>query len=242
MDAEKPYCPSTTTRFPVSPACVLIFGAKVLFLVWLAVLWLGPSAHAGQKVTLGWNPNSEANLGGYRLYYGTASRNYTSSNRVEWWSTTSTVSNLTPGLTYYFAVTAVIADGTESGYSTEISYSVPAAAPSLDFTQVELTPPAPPSSSGLVDTEEVVESDFNSTPPKPMGPRLEITPFGQPIVAYAVAFEAPADKACELQVSSDLQVWQKLFYRGTQPLAEKLQFFDFPGDAKTRRFYRVAIW
>src|ERR1041385_7730771 len=78
-----------------------------LLLLGLAATLLSPVAEAGQSVTLAWNPNIETNLLGYRLYFGTTSRHYTSSNNVSATATSSTASNLTPGLTYYFAVTAL---------------------------------------------------------------------------------------------------------------------------------------
>lgn len=80
---------------------------------------------AAQSVTLAWNPNSETNLAGYRLYWGTGSRNYTFSNQVLVPKTDNTVSNLTGGVKYYFAVTAYTTDGLESDYSDEVSYTVP---------------------------------------------------------------------------------------------------------------------
>ena len=67
-----------------------------------------------------WNANTESDLAGYRLYYGTSSRNYPSSislGKV----TSGTVSGLTVGTTYYFAVKAVDASGNLSGYSAEVT-------------------------------------------------------------------------------------------------------------------------
>ena len=218
-------------------------------LVGLAVFWACFSASAGHSVTLGWDANeAEPVLSGYRLYYGTASRQYTLSNWVDASQTTSRVSNLIEGVTYYFAVTAVTVDDLESDYSAEITYQVPSASPpAVGFTDVDFAAPPPPpaTSPGLIQTEEVVDLGsgvIGSHPNLNSGPRLDIAPYGQPVVGYCVGFEAPAGKACELQVSNDLMVWQKLFYRGIQPLPERLEFYDFPGEAKTRRYYRVAVW
>lgn len=77
------------------------------------------------SVTLEWNPNTEPNLAGYRLYWGTSSRVYTSSMTILVPKTTATVTGLSPGVTYYFAVTAFTTDGLESDYSDEVSYTVP---------------------------------------------------------------------------------------------------------------------
>ena len=61
------------------------------------------------------------------MYYGTASRSYSqalgSGNYVT--TTTSTVSGLARGHTYYFAVTGFGSDGTESAYSNEASKLIP---------------------------------------------------------------------------------------------------------------------
>jgi hypothetical protein len=62
-------------------------------------------------------------VAGYRLYYGTASRSYAQSpgSGLYTGSTTVTVTGLSSGNTYYFAVTALDAAGGESGYSNEVS-------------------------------------------------------------------------------------------------------------------------
>jgi hypothetical protein len=74
-------------------------------------------------VTLSWDApttnedGSPVTLSGYKIYYGTSSGAYTTSVSVA--STGATLS-LSPG-TYYFAVTAISTDGTESAYSNETS-------------------------------------------------------------------------------------------------------------------------
>jgi hypothetical protein len=75
------------------------------------------------SVTLTWDSNSIPNLAGYRLYSGTTPGVFT--QRIEVGnSTTISVSNLTEGQTYFFAVTAYNTSGTESSPSN-ISYTVP---------------------------------------------------------------------------------------------------------------------
>jgi fibronectin type 3 domain-containing protein len=63
---------------------------------------------------------------GYRVYWGTASRSYGQArgNGTETSATAHTVGNLPAGRTYYFAVTAYDAAGTESDYSAEASKTV----------------------------------------------------------------------------------------------------------------------
>lgn len=95
----------------------LSFFVSLLFFL-LALSSTGFSA----QISLAWDPNSESNLGGYRLYYGTSSGNYSQTISVGL-STNYTVTNLAEGGTYYFALTAVSAEGLESGYSNEVVYS-----------------------------------------------------------------------------------------------------------------------
>ncbi len=79
-------------------------------------------AYAGE-VTLAWDANTEQNLAGYKLYFGTASRSYTGSVNVG--NTTSyTLTNLTDGEIYYFAATAYDSYGNESDYSVELAHAV----------------------------------------------------------------------------------------------------------------------
>ncbi len=82
------------------------------------------NVHAGQSLRLAWDANVEPNIAGYRLYYGNTSGQYTQSMDVGN-VTLATVSGLTEGLTYFFAVTAYNTFGLESDPSNEISYTAP---------------------------------------------------------------------------------------------------------------------
>lgn len=88
-----------------------------------SLLPLASTAHAA-SVTLAWDRSQEPDVAGYRVYYGTTSGHYTTMISVGN-STTCTISNLEPGMTYYFAVTAYDTSGNESAYSQEIPYTVP---------------------------------------------------------------------------------------------------------------------
>jgi hypothetical protein len=78
------------------------------------------------EITLEWNENPEENLGGYRLYSGFSSRNYSAMQEVGN-RTTCTLTGLEPGTTYYFALTAYSRSGLESGFSDELVYESPPA-------------------------------------------------------------------------------------------------------------------
>jgi hypothetical protein len=88
-----------------------------------------PTSVAG--VTINWMPPTEntdgtalTNLAGYNIHYGTASGDLTQTLSIaNPGIATYVVQNLAPG-TYYFAVAAVNAAGTESPLSAEVSATV----------------------------------------------------------------------------------------------------------------------
>ena len=76
------------------------------------------------EVTFEWEANTETDLAGYTLYYGTSSRVYPFSVDVGN-QTTYTLSGLEAGKTYYFALTASNTKDLESGFSNEVSKYFP---------------------------------------------------------------------------------------------------------------------
>ena len=94
-------------------------------------------AVAPGRLTLAWDPSTDASVVGYRLYEGLASESYT--NVVDVGSNLQvSVANLVPGATYYFAVTAYDSTGLESAFSGEISYTVPATAPLTGMARLSI--------------------------------------------------------------------------------------------------------
>jgi PKD repeat protein len=92
-------------------------------LIGAGLLVLLPRAVAAGTVSLAWDPNSEADLAGYKVHFGASSRTYTQTidvgNR-----TTVILSTLLDGQTYFFAVTAYDIFANESGFSSEVSATV----------------------------------------------------------------------------------------------------------------------
>ena len=94
------------------------------------------------NVNLAWDPVNDSRVAGYKIHYGTSSRNYT--GQIDVGNVTArTVSNLTDGATYYFAVTAYDGSRVESGFSNEVAGTVPSGAPVANFTASTTTGPAP---------------------------------------------------------------------------------------------------
>ncbi|MBU0967408.1 MAG: PKD domain-containing protein [Proteobacteria bacterium] len=103
--------------------CRLIFTALYLLLGWQYLY--------AADATFTWTANTETNLAGYKIHYGKTSRNYESVLLVPKTETTATITDLTPGITYYFAATAYDTDNFESDYSTEVFWTA----------QISNTPP-----------------------------------------------------------------------------------------------------
>ncbi len=86
-----------------------------------------PGANTGE-VLLTWDESHQADLAGYKIYYGTESRNYT--EMVDVGLTESPekprylIRNLQKGKTYFFAVTAYDRSNNESGFSNETSKEI----------------------------------------------------------------------------------------------------------------------
>jgi len=114
---------------------ILLFIAGVLAgIIWSVQLRIESRSKAsGGSATLTWSANSESDLAGYNIYFGTAKRtadcyseNHGYTGKISIGNTTSyTINNLEEGQTYYFSVTAVNSGG-ESCFSAEVSKSVPA--------------------------------------------------------------------------------------------------------------------
>jgi hypothetical protein len=100
-----------------------------LCLLFTIIIFLNASAVFSGTTTLSWNaPTTNADgtpltdLAGYKVYYGTSSRNYSQTIDVGN-VTTYTVNNLTDGTIYYFATTAYDISRNESDYSNEAIWS-----------------------------------------------------------------------------------------------------------------------
>jgi len=102
----------------VEAVCLRNLFLRGLLLLLCAILT--PSAAHAAEVNLAWDPNTEPDLAGYKVYYGLGSRNYDYVMDVGN-CTSCVVVGLEQGRTYYFAATAVNTANIESDFSNEVS-------------------------------------------------------------------------------------------------------------------------
>ena len=104
--------PSYYFRFKSS-----LFDIAFIFILFLIAII--PNSFAAQ-IRIAWDPNTEPDLAGFKISYGTASQSY--GTLIDIGNITShTVTGLTGGKTYYFAVRAYDSSGNMSGFSNEVS-------------------------------------------------------------------------------------------------------------------------
>ncbi len=90
--------------------------------VLLTALWLAFPAHAQQSVTIGWKPNPEGNIAGYKVHLGSSSGSYQTIKTVTV-GTKTVLTDLKPDTTYHCAVQAYDIFGQTSVFSSEISFT-----------------------------------------------------------------------------------------------------------------------
>jgi fibronectin type 3 domain-containing protein len=92
------------------------------FLIGL-ILLVSPigSLEASTLIRLAWDTNTEQDLAGYRIHYGTSSGRYTLPFIDVQGTTSASIQNLQATTTYYFVVTAYDNAGNESSPSNEVA-------------------------------------------------------------------------------------------------------------------------
>ena len=85
----------------------------------LFLLALFPPRLSASSLTLAWDPNTEGDLAGYKVYYGVQSRDYDFVIDVGN-TTTYRLDGLLDGVTYYITLTAYDTSGNESNFSDEV--------------------------------------------------------------------------------------------------------------------------
>jgi hypothetical protein len=126
----------------IAAAC---FRRQLIRALSVAVLTVLACSATLSAQTVAWNANTEADLGGYIVQYGTQSGNPSASldvGRV----TSRVMTGLTAGSTYYFRVVAYNTGGQQSTPSTEVSYTVPSVP--VNPTVTSVTPTSGPTTGG----------------------------------------------------------------------------------------------
>jgi len=113
---------------PVGPAMVLTL--SLFFSVFLTFAYPPSTANTYQiffpvvfktiEITLAWDPNSEPDLAGYKLYIGKSPGNYIQTRDLGLTTQYTIGMNDTPP--FFFALTAYNQKGFESGFSGEVQY------------------------------------------------------------------------------------------------------------------------
>jgi hypothetical protein len=98
-------------------------GSFALFLMLMLCASLPGNA---TSILISWSANSEKDLQGYKVYCGTKSGAY-GAPVVLGKVTSCSLTNATPGMTYYIAVTAYDTSGNESSSSPEVAAYIPGA-------------------------------------------------------------------------------------------------------------------
>ena len=88
----------------------------------ILLMWPTGILQADTVVSLAWDANTEPDLAGYRIHYGTSPGNYTLPTiTVVGQNNARTITSLQANTTYYFAVTAYDLAGNESPLSNEVA-------------------------------------------------------------------------------------------------------------------------
>jgi len=108
----------------VNKKILYIVLAIIVFLIFAGITWWYYPFKIG-TATLSWNANTETNLAGYKIYYGTTPRNDKCPpggypEKIDVGNVTSYVLNgLASGQTYYFSITSYNTADKESCFSEE---------------------------------------------------------------------------------------------------------------------------
>ena len=141
----------------LSRICGLLFSKASVFALLAVALVLSPMAAYGATVTLAWDANTEPDLAGYKIHYGTASGVY--SHTIDVGNVTEHIlTELDDGVTYYLAATAYDVDDNESGYSDELVHTTDAPNHNPDTPSVPNSP-----SNGYTQTSYTFSTSASDT-------------------------------------------------------------------------------
>ena len=133
-------------------------GGRVRVMLLLVIVLLVGSASKllAANATATWNPNSELDIAGYKLSYGTTSGVY--STTVDCGNVTTFAMTLTPGTRFYFALQAYDTSNLISALSAEVTFEVPASTPTPPII-ASLTPTSAPVATAVT----IAGTNFGAT-------------------------------------------------------------------------------
>ena len=100
-----------------------VFYTRKFILLFIPLFFGFVSPVYAVNVTLQWNPNSEPNLAGYRVFSREKGQSYDYTNpSLEVAEASCIINNLDENKTYYFVVRAFDTKGIESGDSNEVCF------------------------------------------------------------------------------------------------------------------------
>ena len=142
-----------------------ILNNTFLTLLFLALYSITANSAFAADLNLAWKASTGSNVDGYKMYYGTSSRNYPYSVNVGK-HTSCGISGLQEGQKYYFAATAYNASDVESDYSGEFLYTVPTSSTSSTTSSGSTNASG---TTGSTSGSETTGSTSSSTPPGSSG-------------------------------------------------------------------------
>lgn len=164
---------------------------RVSMTAWAAACLLCATSVSGyaRQVSLAWDPNSEPDIAGYKIYYRTETApTFNGTGAAQGRSpidvgniTGRTLTELTDSDTWCFAVTAYNATGAESSLSnqictTPIAYSPPPPVTAPETSPEPSPPPPPPVIEEPYNPPPVTEEPSEPTPAPPKGKGKNTSP------------------------------------------------------------------
>lgn len=190
-----------------------------LIALWAIASFFG-MVQGAPRVTLAWDANSEPDLSGYKLHYGTTSGAYTETIDVGN-STTATMPNLPSGSTYFFVVTAYNTERLESLPSNEASY----------------TQPMPQAVSLIIQALEVPEV-WGAASEVPVGDELISSYQPLPDGSFEFTVKGTIGQMVTIYESTDLQNWSAV--GSMENLTGTLLITDRDAINRPHKFYSVT--
>jgi len=122
------------------------------------LLWLCPVAATAGSLSLAWDPNTEEDLAGYKVHIGVSSQTFSQIIDVGH-VTAFTATDLLEGETYFSTVTAYDIFMNESGFSNEVSTTIPVTTPPPEPDPVN----SPPGASFAFSCSDLICSFTNTS-------------------------------------------------------------------------------